>query len=267
MFVVSAIYIYPVKSLGGISIAEGIVTETGFQHDRRWMLVDKEGKFLTQRQLPSMALLQTTFTANGLSVYHKQIPGKNIAIPFLTSPVRIKKVRVWKDECDVWVYGNMINAWFSETLNLECELVYMPDVTRRLVDTDYAKENEITSFSDAFPFLIIGQSSLDEMNARLREPLSMNRFRPNIVFTSGFPNEEDNWKHFTIDEVDFFGVKTCARCIITTIDQQTAESGMEPLRTLTSYRKIDNKVKFGINLLHKGSGVIRTGDIIHVKDA
>ena len=266
-FTVSALYIYPVKSLGGFNVTEALVTARGFQHDRRWMLVDKDGKFITQRKLPVMALLQTAITTEGLFVYHKQTPEKNISIPFLSSPAGIRKVQVWNDECLAWRYeDDTISDWFSEMLAMECELVYMPDETSRLVDTGYAKKQEITSFADAFPFLIIGQSSLDELNAKLPEPLPMDRFRPNIVFTSGFPHEEDNWKHFTINEIDFYGVKTCARCVITTIDQQTSIPGREPLKTLASYRAVGNKVKFGMNLLHKGKGIIRTKDIIEIKD-
>ena len=140
----------------------------------------------------------------------------------------------------------------------------MPDDTKRMVDTAYAKNNEITSFSDGYPFLIIGQSSLDELNSKLSEPLAINRFRPNIVFTSGEPHIEDSWKHITINGVDFYGVKTCARCQVTTIDQQTAVAGKEPLKTLASYRAADGKVKFGMNLLHKGEGVIKVGETITV---
>lgn len=261
-FTVSALYIYPVKSLGGFSVAEATVTAKGFEHDRRWMLVDKEGKFITQREVHAMALLQTAITPDGLYIYHKQSPDKNITIPFLSTRGTIKKVEVWGDFCDAWAYGDIINNWFSKVLDTECELVYMPDETNRLVDTNYANNKETTSFSDGYPFLIIGQSSLDELNKKLAVPLNMDRFRPNIVFTPGEPHTEDNWKHFTINEVEFFGVKTCSRCVVTTIDQQTTITGKEPLRTLAAYRSVDNKIKFGMNLLHKGTGSIKVGDTI-----
>lgn len=267
MFVVSDIYIYPIKSLGGFSVTEATVTEKGFQHDRRWMLVDKEGIFMTQRQLPAMALLQTAITSDGLYVSHKQYPEKNITIPFLLSPASIKQVKIWNDICDAWHYDDaIINLWFSEQLEKECELVYMPDDTQRKVDTDYAKNNEVTSFSDGYPFLIIGKSSLDELNSKLEKPLPIDRFRPNIVFTSGEPHVEDSWKHITINAIDFYGVKTCGRCVVTTIDQQTAVAGKEPLKTLAAYRSVNNKIKFGMNLLHKGTGVIREGDTITIQE-
>jgi uncharacterized protein len=265
MFTVSDIYIYPIKSLGGFRVAEAVVTEKGFQYDRRWMLVDEDAKFMTQRESAAMALLQTAITPDGIYVYHKRHPGKNITIPFLSSPASIKEVKIWDDKCVAWCYDDsVINSWFSEMLETECELVYMPDDAKRLVDTDYAKNNEITSFSDGYPFLIIGQSSLDELNSKLEEPLPIDRFRPNIVFTSGEPHEEDSWKHITINAIDFFGVKTCGRCVVTTIDQQTAVAGKEPLKTLAGYRSVNNKIKFGMNLLHKGEGKVQVGKEIIV---
>ena len=264
MYTVSALYIYPVKSLSGFSVTEAVVTERGFAYDRRWMLVDKEGKFMTQRKFHSMALLQTAIKPEGLYIYHKQNRYKNITVRFLSTPLAVKKVQVWDDECEAWVYDDVINNWFSEILKTDCELVYMPDETNRLVDKDYAKNNEITSFSDGYPFLIIGQSSLDELNRRLPEPLPIDRFRPNIVFTSGESHTEDSWKHFTINKIDFFGVKTCARCMITTIDQQTMTAGKEPLKTLATYRSADNKIKFGMNLLHKGTGTVKVGEKINL---
>ncbi len=264
MFTVSALYIYPVKSLGGFSVTTAEVTTKGFKHDRRWMLVDTAGKFFTQRELPSMALLQTAITEEGLFIYHKKDPDKNITIPFLSVPAGIKQVKVWDDICDTWSYDATINEWFSEQLETTCELVYMPDTTKRMVDMQYAKNRETTSFSDGYPFLIIGQSSLDELNSKLAVTLAIDRFRPNIVFTAGKPHIEDTWKQFSINGIDFFGVKTCGRCVVTTIDQQTTIASKEPLRTLASYRTIDNKIKFGMNLLHKGEGTVSVGQEIIV---
>lgn len=265
MLLVSELYIYPVKSLGGFSVAEAKVTATGFEHDRRWMLVDRNGMFMTQRNYPVMALLQTAIIPKGLYISHKHFPEKNITIPFITSGHCTKKVQIWNDTCDAWCYGDAeMDAWFNEMLGADCELVYMPDSTKRMVELPYAKNNEITSFSDAYPFLIIGQSSLDELNSKLQEPIGIDRFRPNIVFTEATPFVEDSWKHFTINEVEFFAVKTCARCVIPTINQQTAIAGKEPSKTLATYRTVDNKIKFGMNLLHKGDGIIKVGQKIKI---
>lgn len=265
MFFVSELYIYPVKSLGGFSVEEAKVTATGFEHDRRWMLVDRDGMFLTQRKIAAMALLQTAIIQEGLYIAHKHFPEKNITIPFIKSGHCTKKVQVWDDTCDAWCYDDpAMDAWFNEMLGVYCELVYMPDTTKRMVETPYAKNNEITSFSDGYPFLIIGQSSLDELNSRLDDPIPINRFRPNIVFTGATPFIEDSWHHFTINTIDFFGVKTCGRCDIPTINQDTAVSSKEPTKTLATYRTVDKKIKFGMNLLHKGSGIVKVGQEIKV---
>jgi hypothetical protein len=138
----------------------------------------------------------------------------------------------------------------------------MPDTTRRSVDGRYAFNKEIVSFADGFPILLIGQASLDDLNKRLLIPLPMDRFRPNIVFTGGLPYQEDEFNHFQIAGISFFGVKRCARCVITTIDQDTIAQGKEPLRTLNEYRKMNNKIYFGQNLLFLGSGAVSLGDPI-----
>jgi len=140
----------------------------------------------------------------------------------------------------------------------------MPDDAERVVDQRYSPPGSITSFADAYPFLMIGQASLEDLNSHMDAPLPMNRFRPNMVFTGGGPFEEDNMEHFTIAGIDFFGVKLCARCPIPTIDQETAKKGKEPLKTLSKYRQKNNKVYFGQNLVQKGDGIITVGDTIRV---
>ena len=130
----------------------------------------------------------------------------------------------------------------------------MPENLHRQVDTKYASKGDITSFSDGYPFLIIGQESLNLLNSKLEKPLPINRFRPNLVFNGGQPHDEDRWKQFSINDITFYGVKPCSRCVVTTVDQETGSAGTEPLRTLTTYRKFDHKVNFGMNLLHKGKG-------------
>jgi uncharacterized protein YcbX len=140
----------------------------------------------------------------------------------------------------------------------------MPEDCRRQVDQRYAPEGMITSFADAYPFLLIGQASLDDLNGRLAEPLPMDRFRPNIVFTGGEPFEEDLMNHLIIAGIDFYGAKLCARCVLTTINQQTAVKAKEPLKTLATYRLRDKKILFGQNLIHQGTGLLSLGDTIDV---
>lgn len=140
----------------------------------------------------------------------------------------------------------------------------MPNDTLRQVDNKYAHDKEIVGFADAYPFLLIGQSSLDELNSRLEIKLPMNRFRPNLVFSGGEPFDEDRIKSFAIGDITFYPVKPCARCIVTTIDQENAATNVEPLKTLATYRTINNKVMFGQNIIHRGSGTIKVGDELAV---
>jgi uncharacterized protein YcbX len=142
-------------------------------------------------------------------------------------------------------------------------LAYMPEASHRPVDPDYARNGELTSFSDGYPLLLIGQAALDDLNARLAIPVSMERFRPNIVFSGGSPYLEDSWQAFSIGQMLFRAVKPCARCVLTTIDPLTGVRGPEPLRTLATYRTRANKVLFGMNLLYEGSGRLSVGDALH----
>jgi uncharacterized protein YcbX len=261
MLTISGLFVYPIKSLGGIEVNSALVTDRGFQYDRRWMLVDEENVFMTQRQTPSLALLQTAFAENGLLVSHKQT-GDSFFIPFDQAQNDPVLVQVWNDTCNAERVSCEADQWFSEQLSVNCRLVYMPPDTKRLVDRDYALNNEITNFSDAYPFLIIGQASLDDLNGRLNDALPMNRFRPNIVFTGAQPFAEDGFEAFSINDIHFSAVKPCARCVVTTIEQSTAIAGKEPLRTLSLYRMKNNKIYFGQNLLHRGEGMIHKGDVI-----
>ena len=264
MLQVSQLFIYPIKSLGGIAKQQVEITHTGFKHDRRWMLVDEQNVFLTQRAHPQMALLQTAETETGIAVMHKQDPSQSILIPFKNTAQTKTKVIVWDDVCDGLEVNTTLDEWFSDMLHFNCKLVYMPDDTKRLVDKRYAANDEITSFSDGYPILMIGQLSLDNLNEKLVEALPINRFRPNIVFTGGHAHIEDEMAAFEINDINFLGVKPCARCMITTINQQTAEAGKEPLRTLAGYRMKDNKIYFGQNVLQQQEGVIKIGDEIKI---
>ena len=264
MLLVSELFIYPVKSLSGISVKEALVTERGFQHDRRWMLIDEYNMFITQRDYPELALLQVTVQEQGLLIQHKH-SGKSITIPFHHTKKDVISVTIWDDTCHAETISDEIDSWFSEILGSKCRLVYMPDNVRREVDKNYATHNEVTGFSDGYPFLLIGQASVDHLNKLLEHPLPIQRFRPNIVFTGGIPHEEDIMNHFKINDINFYGVKLCARCVITTVNHETGVKGREPLRTLATYRLNGNKILFGQNLLHKGNGIVHTGDIIQMQ--
>jgi uncharacterized protein YcbX len=265
MPVISELYIYPVKSLGGIKISKAELTDRGFKYDRRWMLVDSNNRFLTQREHPLMALLQTEITSAGLKVYRKHNPSDFILIPFTYSSANRITVNVWDDFCEAIPLNVQFSAWFTDAIQLPCRLVYMPDDSLRKVDARYAiRQDDVTSFSDAYPVLVISEESLTDLNNRMDDALPMNRFRPNIVIRDCAPFEEDTLRHFKINEIDFYGVKLCARCVLTTINQDTAERKKEPLKTMYTYRARNNNVYFGQNVLYHGNGTVSVGDEITV---
>ena len=263
MLTLSEINIYPIKSLGGISLHSSEVEERGLKYDRRWVLVDESNTFFTQRDFPEMALLNVSIESSGLKLQHKTKNIEPLSIPFSFKHSKKDKVVIWEDIVIGEFYNSQIDDWFSKILGIKCHLVKMPETTRRVVDKKYAK-NKIVSFADGYPFLIIGQASLDDLNSRMEVPLPMNRFRTNFVFTGGKPFEEDNWKKFKIGSVNFEAIKPCARCVITTTNQETAERFKEPLLTLSKFRNFNNKVMFGMNLVSESTGQIAIGDKIEL---
>ncbi len=262
MLKITELIIYPIKSLGGIQLEEVQMTDRGPAYDRRWMLVDPEGNFLTQRTNHSMALIQTALHEDGIMISAPYPSLPDIKLRFADYSGQTLAVNVWDDNCPAQLCGEQYDSWFTQALGQPCHLVFMHEQSHRKVDTKIANEGELTSFSDGYPSLIIGQQSLNLLNKKLDEPVMMDRFRPNFVFSGGTPHCEDEWKHFRIGSIDFFGVKPCSRCVMTTIDQQKAQAGKEPLKTLATYRRLNNKVMFGQNLLHKGIGSLKIGDEI-----
>lgn len=261
MYTLSEINVYPIKSLAGISLQSSEVEERGLKYDRRWVLVDQTNTFITQREYPEMSLLKVSIENDGLQLKHKTKNVEPLFIPFKFEHNEKSNVVIWDDTVPGEFYNSQIDEWFSDMLDLKCKLVKMPESTKRSVNKKYVN-NKIVSFADGYPFLIIGQASLDDLNSRLENPLPMNRFRPNFVFTGGNPYEEDDWKKFKIGEVKFRAVKQCGRCVITTTNQDTAERAHEPLLTLSKYRKINDKVMFGMNVVCGSTGIIKIGDQI-----
>lgn len=260
----SDIYVYPIKSLSGIRLNSALVEERGLQYDRRWMLTDSNGSFLTQRTFPEMAFLNVVLGKDGLEITHKRQPFPPLLVPYEVPGTPAVDVTVWDDTCKALPVSRKADEWLSQALGRLCRLVYMPNNSIRRVDERYVPEPLNTSFSDGYPLLIIGQASLDQLNSRMGEALPMHRFRPNLVFTGGEPHAEDLWREFRVGDVNFRGVKLCARCVFTTIDQETGEKGPEPLRTLATYRKQGHKILFGQNLVALSGGEIRVGDRIEV---
>ncbi|AFL82896.1 putative Fe-S protein [Belliella baltica DSM 15883] len=256
----SGIYIYPIKSLSGISLTEAILEEKGIRYDRRWMLVDESGMFLSQRTFPKMALLQVSLNSDGLVVTDKNNSEINISIPFEPKSTLRKSVTIWEDTIEAQLVDENISKWFSEQLEMPCDLVIMPDSTQRKLKEKYAVNGESVSFADGMPYLLIGQSSLIDLNAKLENPVPMDRFRPNFVFEGGEEFIEDTWEEIQIGDALFKITKPCARCVMTTINQDDASKSKEPLRTLATYRTVDGKVMFGQNMLLLKGVKVKIGD-------
>lgn len=247
---------------------ESKIERRGLEFDRRWMLVDEKNKFLTQREFPKMATVKTEILPDGLRVSRGR---ETLVIPFEPLKGETKSVRIWSARCRAKVYENAVNEWFSDVLETNCRLAVMPEETHRKVNYFYrVAEGDHVSFADGYPFLLIGENSLKDLNSRLDEDLPMNRFRPNFVVAEADAFAEDGWKKIRIGAGVFHIVKPCARCVMTTIDQKTGEKdGKEPLKTLAGYRipkrSIKKKILFGQNLIGETAGeILRVGDRVEV---
>ena len=266
---IGGINVYPVKSMKGTALERGLVTATGLAYDRRWLVVDDQGRFLTQREEPRLSLVTPTLGATRLKL---AAPGMtDIELELADAGGDRKRVAIWDDEVEAVATRDDIGQWLSDFLGGSRHLVRMPDRTVRGVDPAYALPRDRVGFADAFPFLIISQASLDDLNQRLsarsEEPLPMDRFRPNLVIAGCQPFAEDGWRKVRIGGIGFRVVKPCARCVITTTDQATGATGREPLRTLAGYRRRGTKVLFGQNACHDSEGELRLGDPVSLEVA
>ncbi len=244
----SEIHVYPIKGLGGIQLTTTELAIRGLKHDRRFMLTTLDGVFMTQRTVRQMALLQTAIKGDQLIVWHRHQPENILAIP--VTPTYFTKeieVAVWGISGLAEVMPASINQWFQNQLNTKCQLVYMPDTAERRMKEKYSATRDLVSFADGAPILIAGQAGLDDLNSRLESPVSMNRFRPNLVFTGGAPFVEDQWTKVKIGSQSFKITHRCVRCNVPNINQETAEIMKEPNRTLAIFRRFDRKIFFGVN--------------------
>ncbi|MBX2915116.1 MAG: MOSC domain-containing protein [Cyclobacteriaceae bacterium] len=245
----SEIWIYPIKSFAGIRVKQAKLKQKGLEGDRRWMLMDETGRFITQREHPNLALFDLSIDNAGLLVVNRITQQKLVVDNHSTLTGTEYAATIWDDEVKVVEPDMKYSNWFSKQVGIACKLVFFPETNVRNVDPKYASNQEQVSLADGYPYLIIGQSSLNDLNSRLEVPVTMQRFRPNFVFTGGEAFEEDGWQHFKIGANLFRGVKRCARCVLTTVNPQTGEKGSEPLLTLSKYRKEENKIFFGQNVI------------------
>ena len=252
---VAELSLYPVKACRGLQPGTVAVEPWGFAGDRRWMFVDGDGVFVSQREESRLAVVVPTATISGLSIswgertYDIPMPGPEA--PHIT-------VQVWQSRLEARVAADFPGG---------LRLVHMHDPTLRQVSLDYGRPEDRVSFADGYPVLLIGAASLDDLNGRLTTKLPMNRFRPNVVIEGSIPYAEDGWRRVRIGEVAFRVVKPCARCVVTTVEQATGTRGderTEPLRTLATYRKSALGVLFGQNLVPDSTGTIRVDDEVEV---
>ena len=250
MITVASLHVYPVKSCRGVDLTEARLTEAGLEHDREWMIVTPEGRFVTQREQPRLALISTSLDDRGLQLAAPGTPGVSVPLDFKGEPVQ---VTVWRDRCDAHDQGDVAARWLSELLGQPLRLVRFDPAHRRLSDAAWTGGvDAVSRFSDGFALLAISLSSLADLNARLPAPLPMNRFRPNLVLDGLPPYGEDALGDLMAGGVRLRRVKPCMRCSITTTNQLTGTvEGDEPLRTLKTYRwdAALRGVKFGQNLI------------------
>lgn len=259
----ASIHIYPFKSCAPLTLARARVQARGIEHDRRWMVVDADGKFITGRKHPRLTLVHAVPVDEGLQLSAPGMPELLLVPP--RSAARCN-VEVWGSRVDALVAEATANSWISSFLGIVARFVHMDDACRRAVDPDHSQPGDIVSFADGYPLLAISQAALDLLNAKLVQPVPMLRFRPSIVIAGTAAHAEDGWKRLRVGEVEFDVVKPCIRCVFTTVDFERGEfdeSG-EPLRTLLGYRRTPKGVSFGQNLIPRGTGTLHVGDVVEV---
>jgi uncharacterized protein YcbX len=261
---VGSLHIYPVKSCRGLGVSSAVVEPWGLAGDRRWMVVDEDGRFVSQRNAPRLALVRPHSTdGDALHLTAPGLPPLAVRAPRDGEPIQ---ARVWRDEVAVLLAADEAHAWLSQHLGRDVRLVWLADPAQRQVDPEYARTGETVSLTDGFPVLLASVASLDHLNGWLDEALPMNRFRPNLVVSGSAAWAEDGWQRLRVGSVVFRVVKPCGRCVVTTTDQETLERGPEPLRTLATYRRIDGRLVFGQNLVPETTGTIHVGDPVEPLD-
>jgi uncharacterized protein YcbX len=259
-----SLHIYPVKSLRGYAEPQVEVARWGFEQDRRWMVVLPDGKFLSQRERPMMARISAKPAAGGLALSTDSAGGPWIPLP--TAAAERRNVRVWGDHLTALDGGAAARDWLSGELGIDCGLVYLDDTNSRPIDPAYATADDRTAFTDGFPVLVTNAASLVALNDALLAPVTMDRFRPNIVFRGAPAWAEDCWRRVRIGTVTFRVAKPCARCAVTTVDQMTGArpDKTEPLRALSQFRRSADGVIFGQNLIPEAAGRIALGDPVEI---
>lgn len=257
---VSALFIYPIKSCASVSVTELVYTERGVMNDRRFMVVDLDGRAITQRENPRLAHVFPSLTKDGLLVSYEGKAPTTFAVGCKTR----RTVEVWSYQGEALDLGDDAADWFSTFIEQACRLVEFAPDGDRPVSQNHTSLAAQTQFTDGYPLHLTTIESLSELNRRLRTPVPMNRFRPNLVLRDVAPFAEDSWKVLAFPGLRLHVVKPCERCAITTTNQITLERHKEPLRTLASFRSFDGRVCFGQNAVPEAPGVLKLGEIAEV---
>lgn len=262
MHTIRDIIIYPIKGLRGIHAQEWLALKAGFEYDRRWMILDHNHKFVTQRSFPQMALFSQKIMGNMLKVSYEN---HSLEILLNDHTHEIINTKVWDDVAVTVACSSQSSEWFSEMLKTKVILVKIMDEQSRKHMVKATGKTVDVSLADGYPYLVVSEQSLNLLNEKMSFPVKMDRFRPNIVVTADFAHHEDEWKGMEIGQTVFENIKPCGRCNVITIDQQSAEINTEPLRLLNQYRKAGNSVNFGTNMVCLQEGMIHVGDKISLK--
>ncbi len=262
---ISQLHVYPVKSLRGISLAESDLQLAGLAHDRQWMLVDSKGAMMTQRSHPQMALVDTSLD-DGVLVLDT-FGMDTHRVPVTDAAMARRSSSVWGSAVSGIDVGDETADWLGQAIGEECRLIAFPASDTRPCDPEYSNPGDHTRYADGFPLLVVTQASLDYLNERLATPVSINRFRPNIVIDGANAHDEDDWRTLRIGDISMRLVKACARCSVPTVDPESGVlAGPEPIHTLSSYRRRDGEVFFGINASPDGEGRLAVGDTVSILD-
>jgi uncharacterized protein len=269
MPVIGSLIIYPLKSARGVDVERMELDERGPRGDRRWMLVDEQNTFISLREVPRLAFLSASLTPNGLRLFDQNGHSLEVEQPRANGSQRAFVAQLWDAQCPVLAADESAHAWVSEFLGARCRLVFQPDDSVRELPRRNAgrlAQSRTLALTDGAAVLLTSEASLADLNARLPAPIPMSRFRPNIVATGTVAYEEDSWHRIAAGDVEFEVARGCPRCVATTVDQTTGETGAEPLRTLSRYRRAPHGVLFGQNIVHLAPGSVSAGDEIRVID-
>jgi uncharacterized protein len=268
----ASIHIYPVKAMRAVDLDESRVEPWGLKGDRRWLVVDRTGRFVSQREDPSLARVVASYDGPDLTLT-LSAPGRaaiSIPAPSADAGAEMIPVSVWRSNLIAAAAGPAADTWLSGYLGEPARLAHLDDPRRRPVDQDYGAPGDTVSFADGYPLLLTNTASLDELGKWLADagddPVPMTRFRPSVVVAGAEPWDEDHWRRVRIGPVSFRAVKPCDRCVVTTIDQATGVRGSQPLKMLGLKRHLDAGLIFGQNLIPDAPGVIRLGDTVEVLD-